>query len=191
MNQKIEFKSNKSVDVLEEETLNYFQRQGFKLANRDDNSLQFERGSVMKNMITFNPLKWRSSIKIKFEEEYVKANFDINTIHQAVTLEEERLWKKFISSYQETIETGKALISENQAELKATKTSSWKYILYAILGAIIFGIPSGIIAYLTGIESFVSIGAVSGGLIFMMNKINKEKKKTPPNKELRQKTTKI
>lgn len=181
MNQKIEFKSNKSVDVLEEETLNYFQRQGFKLANRDDNSLQFERGSVMKNMITFNPLKWRSSIKIKFEEEYVKANFDINTIHQAVTLEEERLWKKFISSYQETIETGKALISENQAELKATKTSSWKYILYAILGAIIFGIPSGIIAYLTGIESFVSIGAVSGGLIFMMNKINKEKKKTPPN----------
>ena len=175
MNQKIEFKSNKSVNILKEETLNYFQKQGFKLVKSDENSLQFERGSVMKNMVTFNPLKWKSSIKIKFKEDTVKANFDINTIHQGVTLKEGRLWEKFISNYQKTIETGKSLISENQAELRATKKSSWKYIGYAILGAIVFGIPSGIIAYLTGIESIVTIGAVSGSLMFMMNKINKEK----------------
>lgn len=175
MNQKIEFKSNKSVNLLKEETLNYFQKQGFKLAKSAENSLQFERGSAMKNMVTFNPLKWKSSIKIKFEEDTVKANFDINTIHQAVTLKEERLWGKFISNYQIRIETGKSLISENQAELKATKKSSWKHIGYAILGAIVFGIPSGIIAYLTGIESIITIGAVSGALMFMMNKINKEK----------------
>ena len=175
MNHKIEFKSNKSTNILKEETLNYFQNQGFKLAKSDEISLQFERGSVMKNMVTFNPLKWKSSIKIKFEEDIVKANFDINTIHQAVTLKEERLWEKFISNYQETIETGKSLISENQEELRATKKSSWKYIGYAILGAIVFGIPSGIIAYLTGVESIVIIGAVSGALTFMMTKINKEK----------------
>ena len=129
----------------------------------------------MKNMMTFNPLKWKSSIKIKFEEDIVNANFDINTIHQTVTLKEERLWKKFISNYQKTIETGKSLISENQAELRATKKSFWRYIGYAILGAIVFGIPSGIIAYLTGIESVLSIGVVGGGLMFMMNKINKDK----------------
>lgn len=175
MKQKIEFKSNKSIDVLKEETLNYFQKQGFKLASGDENSLQFERGSALKNMVTFNPLKWKSLIKIKFEEDIVKANFDINTIYQAVTLKEERLWEKFISNYQKTIETGKSLLSENQTELKATKKSSWKYIGYAILGAIVFGIPSGIIAYLTGIESIVTIGAVSGALIVMINKINKEK----------------
>jgi hypothetical protein len=175
MNQKIEFKSSKSIDVLKKETLDYFQKQGFKLAGSDENILQFERGSVMKNMVTFNPLKWKSSIIIKFEEDKVKADFDINTIHQAVTLKEEELWGKFISNYQKTIETGKSLISENQSELKATKKSSWKYIGYAFLGAIVFGMPSGIIAYLTGIESIVTIGAVIGALTFMMNKINKEK----------------
>lgn len=175
MNQKIEFKSNKAVNILKEETLEYFQKQGFKLAKIDENSLQFERGSVMKNMVTFNPLKWKSSIKVKFEEDIVKANFHINTIHQAITLNEERLWAKFIANYQETIETGKSLIAENQTEVTKTKKSSWKYIVYAILGAIIFGIPSGIIAYLTGYESIVTIGAVSGALMFMMNKINKEK----------------
>lgn len=176
MNQIIEFKSNKSVNILKGETQNYFQKQGFKLVKSDENSLQFKRGSVLNNMVTFNPLKWKSSINIKFEENIVKANFDINTIHQAVTLKEERLWQKFISNYQKTIETGKSLISENQLELKATKKSSWKYIGYAILGAIVFGIPSGIIAYLTGIESIVSIGAVSGALMFMMNKIEKERR---------------
>lgn len=175
MNQKIEFKSNKSVNILKEETLNYFQKQGFKLAKSDENSLQFERGSVMKNMVTFNPLKWKSSIKIKFDKDIVKANFDINTIHQAVTLKEERLWEKFISNYQKVIETGESLIFENQAELKATKKSSWKYIGYAISGAIVFGIPSGIIAYLTGIKSIVTIGTVSGAIMFMISKINKEK----------------
>lgn len=175
MNHKIEFKSNKPINILKEETLNYFQKQGFKLANSDKNLLQFERGSVMKNMVTFNPLKWKSSIKIKFEEDIVNANFDINTLYQVVTLKEERLWEKFISNYQKTIETGKSLISENQAEHRATKKSSWKYIRYAVLGAIVFGIPSGIIAYLTGIESIVTIGTASGALMFMMNKINKEK----------------
>ena len=103
MNQKIEFESSKPVDVLKEETLNYFQRQGFKLTVNDENSLQFERGSVMRNMVTFNPLKWKNSIKIKFEEDRVKASFDINTIHQAVALKEERLWWEFVSNYQQTI----------------------------------------------------------------------------------------
>lgn len=159
MNQKVEFKSNKSIDVLKKETLNYFQKQGFKLADSDEDSLQFERRSLMKNMVTFNPLKWKSSIRIKFEEDNVKTDFDINTTHQAVTLKEEKLWGKFISNYQETIETGKSLISENQSELKATKKSSRKYIGYAILGAIVFGISSGIIAYLTGIESIVTFGS--------------------------------
>ena len=130
---------------------------------------------MLRNMVTFNPLKWKSSIRIEFDKETVIANFDINTIHQAVTLKEEKLWGKFISNYQRTIETGKSFISENQSELKDTKKTTWKYIRYAILGAIIVGIPSGIIAHLTGIESIVTIGAVSGALIFMMNKINKEK----------------
>ena len=103
------------------------------------------------------------------------ANFDINTIHQAVTLEEEKLWEKFISNYQKNIETGKSLISENKSALEATKKSSWEYIGYAVLGAIILGIPSGIIADLTGIESLVAIGAVSGALIFLMYRINKQK----------------
>lgn len=57
-------------------------------------------------------------LKIKFDKENVIANFDINTIHQAVTSEEQKLWKKFILNYQRTIETGNSLTSENQIELK-------------------------------------------------------------------------
>ncbi|MEL6942189.1 MAG: hypothetical protein AAFO82_05930 [Bacteroidota bacterium] len=175
MNQQIEFQVKKSIVESKEETLKYFLDQGFKLVSSNKNSLQFRRGSMLRNMITFNPLKWKSSIQIEFHEENIVVNFDINTIYQIVTIREERLWANFISNYQRTIETGKSLIFENQIELKNTKKSSWKYIRYALLGAITFGVPSGIIAYLTDIESIVAIGTASGALTFMMNKINKEK----------------
>lgn len=57
MNQKIEFKLKKSISKLKEETLNYFQNQGFKLAQQNGSSLQFNKGSLARNMMTFNPLR--------------------------------------------------------------------------------------------------------------------------------------
>ena len=143
---------------------------------RDSNdSLQFQRGSVLNNTITFNPLKWKSNIDIRFEGDLVRASFDINTIYQAVTFEEENMWDKFISNFQKSIETGESFISENNSALKATKQSAWKYIKYAILGALIFVVPSGVIAHYTGVTSITTVGAVIGSVIFLINKINQDK----------------
>ncbi|WP_020538824.1 hypothetical protein [Lewinella cohaerens] len=175
MNKRIEFTSERKINELREETLNYFQNQGFKLSEDSTNFMHFKRGSVIRNMVTFNPLKWKSIIKIEFKSKLVITEVYVNTIFQAVTLKEEELWKNFILNYQKTMKTGESYIFDNKEELKKTKRSSWKYIWYAFIGAIIFGIPSGIVAYITGVESILRVGAISGSLIFMMNRISKEK----------------
>lgn len=172
---EIEFEVNKTIEELKNLSMDYFCSQGFTLANKDENSQQFVRGSAMRNMIAFNPLKWKSSTRILFGENRVVLFCDIDTIHQAVTLNEKNLWKEFISNYQKSIETGESFISENQIALKSTKKSSWKYIRFAILGGVIFGLLCGIIAYQTGIDSIVPIGAAGGAMMFLMYKINKEK----------------
>lgn len=172
---KIAFNANKSIEELKEETLKCFQLQGFKLSNSGTKFLEFERGSSLKNMVTRDPLKWNSKTKISFEDNQVFAKFNINTIHQAVMAKEEKLWDIFISNYQKTIETGESFITENELALKEAKKSQWKFIGYAIIGAILFGIPSGIIAYLTGIESILRVGTIAGSIGFMMYKINEEK----------------
>lgn len=175
MTQRIEFKSDKSKDVLQKETLKYFQEQGFKLTKYDANYLKFERGSTLQNMVTFNPLKWKSVTEINFIEDKVIADFVIDTTYQMVTNKEKKLWTKFISNYQNTIEKGGSFLLENKVELEETKKSSWKYVGYAIGGAIVFGIPGGIIAYLTGIDSIFTGSMIGGSIFFIMNKMNKEK----------------
>lgn len=105
---------------MQSKTILYFEKQGFKLTSKEQNSLQFERGSTLKNMVTFNPLEWKSITKIYFKDSKVISVFDINTTYQTVTIKEEKLWELFISNYQQTIETGNLLISENEEYLKET-----------------------------------------------------------------------
>ena len=62
----IEFESNKPLDLLKEESRIYFQKQGFRLANEGENTLDFKRGSYLTNLVAFNPLKWKSSITVVF-----------------------------------------------------------------------------------------------------------------------------
>ncbi len=175
MKKQIDFESNKSIEELKVETKNYFQNQGFKLVYSDPNCLKFKRGSAFQNSFTFNPLKWKSLISITFDNNKVSANFDIDTIYQVVSVKEEKMWETFISNYSKTIETGESFISENQKELNTTKKSNWKYLGYAVLGGIVFAIPSAFIANFTGISTIVSIGSAIGATIFLLYKINKDR----------------
>ncbi len=175
MKHSINFQFYKSKEEWEGATLNYFVDQGFKLSSKKTGSLRFKRGSFMQNAITFNPLKWKSYISIELKKTTVIANFNINTVHQAVTKEEKETWDLFISNYQKNLESGESLISENRASLRSTKRSAWKYIGWAFLGVILYGIPSGLIAYITEIDEIFFVGAPAGTMHFLYGKIGRPK----------------
>jgi len=161
-----------------DKTIQYFHQSGFKITDRKEDSLTIKRGSMASNFWTFNPLNWKSEIRITTDEQKITVDLNINTIGQIPTLKEEQLWESFIENYKLFLTSNNFdYRTENQKALTATKQNSLKYFGWALIGGFIGGIPSGFIAYWTGFDRIVIIGAVFGALAFMSKKINEEKKK--------------
>lgn len=165
--------------AIKENTIDYFTKSGFKLINEStDRTLKFQRGSISNNMWTFNPLKWKSEIGISINGQVVKADFNINTLGQIPTSKEEGLWDTFIDNYRKTLnERNFDFLTENNKTVKTTKSDSLKYVGWAAVGGMMGGIPAGLIAYLTGMHSIVSIAAVGGAIALLTKKINDDKDK--------------
>lgn len=176
---KIEFTASGTSD-LTKETIEYFTQSGFThIQNTGDKKLKFKCGSFASNTWTFNPLKWKSEIDIEISEQEIKANFNINTVGQIPTHKEEKLWDNFIDNYRKYLTDNTFdFKAENKKALSSTKKNSIKFIGWAILGGLIGGIPAGLIAYQTGVDSIVGIGAAAGAMGILMKKINDDKKKT-------------
>lgn len=175
----IEFIASESTE-LRKMTIDYFQKSGFRQRDnkKTDNRIIFERGSIASNMWTFNPLNWKSTIEIEISGLTVKANFNINPTGQIPTNKDELLWESFIRNYQKYLLDSKFdFLAENSKNLKTTKRKNLEYIGWATIGGLIGGLPAGLIAYWTGINSIASVGAVMGALTLMTKKITDDKKK--------------
>jgi len=165
---------------LRELTIEYFKKSGFKHndKNTTDRKIIFRRGSITSNMWTFNPLNWKSEIDIEINGHEVNANFNINAAGQIPTNNDELLWETFIDNYQKYLrDSNFDFLTENSKTLKTTKNKNLKYLGWAALGGLIGGIPAGLIAYWTGINTVVSIGAAGGAIALLTKKINDDKKK--------------
>ncbi|WP_045459582.1 hypothetical protein [Sporocytophaga myxococcoides] len=134
-----------------------------------------QEGSLFQNFVTFNPLKWKSEIKITYNDSTIYLTININTIGQTPTLKEEQLWDTFISNFEVTIRTEKDMTQNNKQALKNTKSNSFRLVGWALIGAIVFGIPAGMLGYYTNIDRLVGFGAGIGILIVMIYKNDKEK----------------
>ena len=129
-------------------------------------------------MWTLNPLKWKSEIDIQINGKEVLANFTINAGGQIPTTKELQLWETFIANYQKYVcASNFDFLKENSENLKSTQDKNLKYVGWAVIGGLIGGIPSILIAQLTGIDSIISIGAALGAVVFLMIKIDGDKKK--------------
>lgn len=168
-------KSQLPNNELRQLTIRYFKEHKFTLHTNEKNKLMFKRGSLAQNMITFNPLKWKSFFLVVINNSDVDYECKVDSTFQAVTKQEEIVWETFVANFHSTIENGMISNQETKNALRANNKSIGGYLLYALLGGIILGIPSGFIAYYTGIDSIITIGAASGALGFLYWKIEKEK----------------
>ena len=174
MNFKEHIKSNLTKDQNISLIVEYFTTYGFELRSQNESRLIFGSGSILRNMLTFNPLNWKSETIIQLSDSEVILNSEINTMFQTVTKQEEAVWNTFIKSFRKTIENGKMELDANQESIEVNKSSSYGYLGYAVLGGFIFGIPSGFIAHFTGLDFIVSIGAACGAMCFVLWKRNRE-----------------
>lgn len=176
MKYSIDFQLVGLVSKCKEESLLYFQEHGFVLSKETNNSLQFERGSLWKNMVTFNPLEWKSLILIHITNNRVQADFVIDSTFQLVTAPEVQVWENFVTNYQQTLTTSLSLIAENQEQLTATQQSYQQYILPSIGGGLSFGILGVLVWHVTGYVSSLLVAPLTGMLFFIYLKIGQEEK---------------
>lgn len=112
-----------------------------------ENELNFVRGSYLLNMVTFDPLKWKSNISLIFSGKSINASFDINTFGQSVSKKEDDLWNSFVLNFEKSILHKEKFKEINKQLLNETKNHSFRLVGWTVLGAALFGIPAGIIAF--------------------------------------------
>ncbi len=119
-------------------TKDYFFGSDFRMLSESKDQICFTKGSLLNNMVTSNPLNWKSEVKITVRNDMVLANFEINTYGQLVTPKEENLWNLFIENYKESITNKLNLVLANEKYLKEIKRDNLRYLKSALLGAVIF-----------------------------------------------------
>ncbi len=143
MDYSIKFEINSNNTILK--TKKYFIENKFKLQSEDENEIVFTRGSAIINRITFNPLSWKSNIKVGVKGTTVHLQADISTTGQTVTEHEVKLWEDFFENYKKTIIQGVDVNSDNKKAIHNTKLKSFNLLLKLIGIAAVVGLIIGII----------------------------------------------
>ena len=100
MEKHIEFNTDLSDKESQDITKNYFSQLGFHLQDQNSSRLTFKSGNLFNNLVTFNPLKWKSNIEIKKENNKIIGHFKVSTFGQLMTPQEEELWNSLIQNFQ-------------------------------------------------------------------------------------------
>ena len=166
-----------SITNLKKISTDYFVKQGFKEVMRTESKLSFKRGNIFLNMVTMNPLKWKSKFTLLFEEGKISTDFEINTIYQMVSSQEEKVWFNFVHNYHQSVTTGKLQLPDNKKLIKKAKRAVLKHFGYALLGGFLFGVPGIIISYYTGIHAIATGLGVGGAMFFLNRSVEKDKEK--------------
>lgn len=160
-------------------TIDYFSKSNFRQTSALTNKkISFRRGSLLSNMYTFNPLKWKSEIEITIQEQEVSVQLRINTFGQMRSPKEDALWDDFMKHYEAYLHDGRLAdhLSSNAASMQAVKKSSYRKLLWVLFGVLIIGIPAAILALWTGIKIIAPLGASIGGMYFLNKKNEAERK---------------
>lgn len=160
-------------------TIDYFSKSNFRQTSAlTDQKIIFRRGSLLSNMYTFNPLKWKSEIQIDIQGQEVSVQVKINTFAQLPSLKEETLWDDFLQNYEAYLNDGRLdYFSKNKASLKSVKKSSYRRAGWVLLGALVAGIPAVLLALWTGIDTIAPVGA-SMGAMYYLNKKNEQERRS-------------
>jgi len=164
-----------SITDLKKITRDYFIKQGFKEIIGSESKLTFKRGNIFLNMVATNPLKWKSRFTLVFEEGKINTDFEINTIYQMVSSQEEKVWFNFVQNYQESVTSGELQLPKNKKLIKKAKRAGLKHFAYALLGGFLFGVPGVIISYYTGIDAIATGLGLGGAMFFLNMSVEKDK----------------
>ena len=72
-----------------------------------NNRIIAKKGSTLGNMVTFNPLSWKSYQEFNIDTYEVILHSEVDDSFQMVTFNEKKIWPAFYQELEEVLKTGK------------------------------------------------------------------------------------
>ncbi len=186
MNIDINFSTNKSLGNIQEFTKDFFIKHGYHLVKSIDEYQEFSKGSELKNFISFNPLNWKSIVKVYYNRDGelnidIKCVYEIDTSGQTVTEKEEEIWKKFSQNYQMAVKEGKYIDSNELGRQMKKEILSIVFnalgiaLGMALITGVIVGLSKNYFGYKLILTPFTlfTIGITMSYVFFKIGKIKK------------------
>jgi len=129
---------------------------------------QFRRGSLLGSMASFSPRKWQVTVYVVTtprspEATDVAASFAVNTTGQWVTAKERAVWDAEVSSFSQSVLTGKISTEPTQRAAAKAKSDTLRAIIAFFAVALVVGLLVGLGGMiLTGQSSFSYAGIIVG-----------------------------
>jgi hypothetical protein len=117
--------------VIQQRIERYFEEQRYQAKLNADNQPYYERGSVWRNYVAFNPADWHVLVWIKVlpvdqQSHWVQVRLDVDTQGQYVLERERHYWQTEFEVLTGFLETGKTKREDVLGQLG--KSNEWKNI---------------------------------------------------------------
>ncbi len=136
LNLKFDAKSNKPLHQIRNDLILFFEKINFEVVLSKGGTLKFKKGSLTKNLFTFNALNVKSETNITLSPNgLVTGQIIVDLTGQMVTEHEVNLWKIFIKNIEEFIEKG---IENRNKERRNKLLSIFKSLILVVVLPVIF-----------------------------------------------------
>lgn len=146
MKKLIGFNIKRNKKLLVSDIIKFYEVRGYSLTDANARSMTFCRGSIMGNLLSLNPIKWKTIVEIEIVKKErldynVYANYQFSSFLFFISQEENIFFNEEINAFSKAIEQFEVNIEHLENLASETSKSNFKYILKSF--------PIGIIIALT------------------------------------------
>ena len=151
MQKLIGFNIKRNKKLLVSDIIKFFEVRGYELTDAHAKGMEFKRGNLAGNLLSYNPIKWQTKVDIEIIKrerlDYdIFANYTFTTFGLIITQEEKNYFENEAHAFSKAIEKYQVNVDEIEQLAVITNRANFNYMIkslvWGILSAtiIIFGI---------------------------------------------------
>ncbi|MFA9370393.1 MAG: hypothetical protein ACERIH_01650 [Labilibaculum antarcticum] len=134
MKKLIGFNIKRNKKLLVSDIIKFYEVRGYTLMDANAQGMTFYRGSIAGNLLSLNPIKWKTFVKIEIVKKErldynVYANYQFCSFLFFISQEENNFFNEEINAFSKAIEQFEVNVEQLENLAIETSKSNFKYIL--------------------------------------------------------------
>ncbi|PCH70117.1 MAG: hypothetical protein COC06_05895 [Bacteroidales bacterium] len=134
MKKLIGFNIKRNKKLLVSDIIKFYEVRGYTLVNANAKGMSFLRGSIGGNLLSLNPIKWKTIVEIEIVKKErldynIYANYRFSSFLFFISQEENNFFNEEIAAFSKAIEQFKVNIEHLENLAVETSKSNFKYIV--------------------------------------------------------------